>query len=302
MLFERTRHRRRLSLLALASSAGIASCGASTPRELIQARSEYRRATVGAAPKLAPEQLEVARKSLVSAEQAYASDPKADETADLAYVAERTAQIAEVTAGISLDDADRKYTEAELEDTRRRLEVARQESDALAQQQKRAERARELAREEELRLDRERDNQERIARERQAEMLRELLERVATVRDDSRGLTIVMSTGALFDDKGKLAKQGESRLDPVVDTIRQRPSTHVSIESYTDTRGDDAQNRRISQIRADAVREYFVRHGIPDERVEAKGLGPDNPVDDNATPAGRANNRRIEIVLESSNA
>ena len=57
----------------------------------------------------------------------------------------------------------------------------------------------------------------------------------------------------------------------------------------------------LSQHRAEAVRTYLVSHGIASDRVTAQGFGPANPVADNASPEGRADNRRVEIVVQPPN-
>jgi hypothetical protein len=76
------------------------------------------------------------------------------------------------------------------------------------------------------------------------------------------------------------------------------------VEGHTDDRGSDATNQQLSQKRADAVREYLESRGVPAERMRSVGRGESNPVASNDNPEGRANNRRVEIIVEraSSNA
>jgi outer membrane protein OmpA-like peptidoglycan-associated protein len=70
------------------------------------------------------------------------------------------------------------------------------------------------------------------------------------------------------------------------------------VRGHTDSFGERSYNLGLSQRRADAVVAYMERNGIASSRVEAVGVGPDEPVADNRTRAGRAQNRRIEIVVE----
>jgi outer membrane protein OmpA-like peptidoglycan-associated protein len=70
------------------------------------------------------------------------------------------------------------------------------------------------------------------------------------------------------------------------------------VEGYTDSQGSDTYNLDLSQRRADAVRDYLVHRGYDSSRVQAHGIGEGRPIADNATAEGRANNRRVEIVLE----
>ena len=69
------------------------------------------------------------------------------------------------------------------------------------------------------------------------------------------------------------------------------------LQGYTDSRGSSSRNLDLSQRRAEAVRSYLVSRGVPSDRIVAKGMGPDRPVADNTSAEGRAQNRRVEIVV-----
>jgi outer membrane protein OmpA-like peptidoglycan-associated protein len=71
----------------------------------------------------------------------------------------------------------------------------------------------------------------------------------------------------------------------------------VVVEGYTDSRGSSSRNLDLSQRRAEAVRSYLVSRGVPSEKIVAKGMGPDRPVAENTSAEGRAQNRRVEIVV-----
>jgi len=68
---------------------------------------------------------------------------------------------------------------------------------------------------------------------------------------------------------------------------------------YTDSIGGDAYNLRLSERRADAVKEYLVKHGVDGARIQTSGRGKADPVADNATEKGRFQNRRVEILILS---
>lgn len=70
---------------------------------------------------------------------------------------------------------------------------------------------------------------------------------------------------------------------------------HVQVEGHTDTTGDEAYNKQLSRERAEAVIKALVRRGVEPARLNAKGLGTSQPLASNATPAGRARNRRVEF-------
>ena len=86
-------------------------------------------------------------------------------------------------------------------------------------------------------------------------------------------------------------------LDEVVAVLHGRPSMRVRIEGHTDIRGTRAYNLRLSQARADSVMAYLLGKGIGSDRMEAKGYGPDQPIDNNKTAAGRERNRRVEFMI-----
>ena len=84
-------------------------------------------------------------------------------------------------------------------------------------------------------------------------------------------------------------------LNQVAASLRAYPEVRVEIAGYTDDQGALAANRRLSQARADAVRAYLIRQGVPGTQLVARGFGSANPLDSNATPTGRARNRRVEL-------
>lgn len=85
-------------------------------------------------------------------------------------------------------------------------------------------------------------------------------------------------------------------LQTIVQWLKQTPSLHLSIEGHTDNVGQAADNKRLSQARADAVRSALLAQGIAAGRLTAKGWGQEQPIADNRADAGRAQNRRVELV------
>jgi outer membrane protein OmpA-like peptidoglycan-associated protein len=95
----------------------------------------------------------------------------------------------------------------------------------------------------------------------------------------------------------------EARSFPLLDNVRAVMDAHkeiarVIIEGHTDSKGSAVKNKALSQKRAEAVREYLIVRGIDPGRLEAVGYGPERPVADNETEAGRAANRRVEFTIE----
>ncbi len=84
-------------------------------------------------------------------------------------------------------------------------------------------------------------------------------------------------------------------LDQVADALHGCPDRHVRIEAHTDSTGSEGYNQALSERRAASVRSYLVDHGVDADALESKGFGESDPVADNATEEGRAQNRRVEL-------
>ncbi len=97
-------------------------------------------------------------------------------------------------------------------------------------------------------------------------------------------------------NSAKLAGGSSRTLNGAVKVLQQYPEMRMEISGHTDDTGDPDHNRVLSQERADAVKNYLVGKGIAAERLEAKGYGPDKPLADNSTRAGKAKNRRVEFT------
>lgn len=98
-------------------------------------------------------------------------------------------------------------------------------------------------------------------------------------------------------ETGKAALTPESAviLDEVAGSLAANSEIRVEVQGHTDSRGSRALNRRLSLARANAVRQYLIEHGVPADRLSARGYGPDRPLASDTTDAGRAQNRRVEL-------
>jgi OOP family OmpA-OmpF porin len=112
---------------------------------------------------------------------------------------------------------------------------------------------------------------------------------------DAVGCAFQVRLQVLFDtNSAKLKPESYPDLDRVVEFLTQvNPTVSGVVEGHTDNTGSDAYNLKLSQQRADAVRQYLLGKGISGTRIEAKGFGESRPVGDNATADGRALNRRV---------
>ncbi len=107
----------------------------------------------------------------------------------------------------------------------------------------------------------------------------------------------IVLEGVTFETgKAEITPESEKVLMKAYNTLKAYPNMKVEIRGYTDNVGSARANKRLSQRRADAVRNWLIAKGINPERITAVGMGEANPIADNSTPEGRRLNRRIEFV------
>jgi len=108
--------------------------------------------------------------------------------------------------------------------------------------------------------------------------------------------SIDVSALAFEPNSASLTSQSRPALDSLAVLLLQYPEQRVRVAGHTDNTGRPAVNLRISRERADAVAKYLVSRGVTTSQVVARGFGATRPIADNSTEAGRARNRRIEII------
>ncbi len=271
----------RGAAIALAAALGAAGCGAAAaPRELVDARAAYKRAEAGPPAKYVPAELHEAKTSLDRAEASLRDDGDSDRTKDFAYVAQRKAEHAEALANEAANNQQRESAVGEAQQLR--VSNAQRTQTELTQTKE------SLGREKQARAD----------AERRAKEAMDNLARVAAIKEEPRGTVITLSGGVLFTSgKWELLPLAQEKLTQVAQALKEQEDATIVVEGHTDSLGPAAANQELSQNRARSVREYLVSRGLPSERVSAVGYGPDRPVADNKSPEGRANNRRVEIVV-----
>lgn len=87
-------------------------------------------------------------------------------------------------------------------------------------------------------------------------------------------------------------------LDNVANYAKNNPDARIRVEGHTDNVGSDASNMQLSQARADSTRNYLIQQGAKPSQVTATGFGETQPIADNNTAAGRAQNRRVDVITE----
>jgi outer membrane protein OmpA-like peptidoglycan-associated protein len=271
--------------------AGCATAG--PPAELVSARASYSQAEQGPAAKYKPDQLHEAKTALDQAEQAYQSDAHGEKTITAAYVADKRAQRAnadgttaellaykaQATGDITkVQAAGLQKSQAELLSTRAALateQVVAASADARA-------------------VD---------ADARAKDALNKLALASVPAKQEARGLVITIPGSVLFaSGKSTLLTSSEGKLNQVANALKDEDGHKITVQGFTDSRGSNSLNQRLSTDRADSVRQYLVAQGIPADSIDATGMGSSNPVADNASAEGRANNRRVEIVVTALEA
>jgi outer membrane protein OmpA-like peptidoglycan-associated protein len=115
-----------------------------------------------------------------------------------------------------------------------------------------------------------------------------------------------LSGDLLFDyDKTTLKPEAEQALKKVAVVLSQFPESRVTVEGFTDSKGTQSRNLELSRERAQAVKNWLVKNGIPEANIATKGYGEGYPVAANTNenggdnPLGRALNRRVSIIVEN---
>lgn len=267
----------------LVSSLAVTSCATAPapPQGAEQVRSKL--TSLQQDPDLADH----ARIEIREAETAVrvAEQPVKEENSELGehrvYMADRAVEIAEARATTQYAEAQRERLGEERDAARleaRTREVGRARSAADAAQSSQQDAAAASARQEE-------------------EYQRRIDELEAEVTD--RGVVLTLGDVLFATGSAELQAGTTSNLNRLVGFLNQYPDRRVQIEGHTDNVGSAELNQRLSQRRADSVRNYLTQQGIASQRLSATGIGMDRPIASNDTAAGRQQNRRVEIIIEN---
>ncbi len=281
----------------------LVACGTTLPpKELSDARAAYKRAAAGPAKELAPAELDTGKQALDKAEQVFEDEGDEPIAHDSAYVALRRIERAEAEADSRAADrdhakADKNFKEGQidaLDKTKAELERERQTKAEL--EREKASGKVEVAK---AKAELEAEKKARLDAEKKAAAAMASLQEVAKVKEEARGMVITLSGSVLFaTGKYALLPIAKQKLDEVAKALLDQGFKSITVEGHTDSKGSASKNETLSQQRAESVREYLVSKGIPSDKIKATGLGSSRPVADNDSADGRANNRRVEIVVE----
>jgi outer membrane protein OmpA-like peptidoglycan-associated protein len=212
--------------------------------------------------------------------------------------ARRQAEIDRLTAENAKIAAERDKAAAEA--AQRAAQTQVDQARALAEQSARDRAAAEAARAAaEAQAQEARANAAKAEREKAElrDQLRQQLNQILETRETARGLIVNLSD-VLFDTGSANLKQGaREKLAKVAGILLSHPGLKLEIEGHTDSVGSTEYNQRLSENRAVSVRTYVVEQGIASNSVGTTGFGETMPVASNDTPAGRQQNRRVELIV-----
>ncbi|WP_197427013.1 OmpA family protein [Noviluteimonas gilva] len=249
-------------------------------------------------------------------------EARKSDRAQATQIAQQRVQTAEIAAQTEatrreVDRLDRERSELLVEASRQEAERARQEAERLrfeAQiQMEEAQRLRATAESEaaaraqaeEIVLDVAGDQAAKLAaaKARDAELARKEAELSGAVGDlppskRSGGSEVFTLGGDAFaSGKAALSSSGSGSVRALAAYIAAAPTGRIRIEAHTDGQGEAAANKDLSQRRANAVRDALAAAGVPKSKMTATGMGESSPIGSDDTAAGRARNRRVEIIV-----
>jgi outer membrane protein OmpA-like peptidoglycan-associated protein len=257
----------------------------------------------------APMQLQEAGNAVQAAEKA-AKEEQTDEMLQLGYLAERKTQYAVTVADgkVAERDIDKLNVEkAEVIARKQTLEagIAKSEAEKASRQ---AEQARAAAAVEATRAAKAKQEAEQAQMAARAEAEKaarakaeadQLMKELANLKAQQTERGIVLTIGDVLFATGKadLSPDANRSVDTLADFLKKYPSRSVLIEGFTDSVGKDDYNLALSRKRADSVKAQLVGDGIEAGRITTVGYGKKYPVASNDTKAGKAQNRRVEVVI-----
>ena len=275
-------------ILSAALAALLLACASAPQRNesVEEARTEVQKLSQQPlAQQAASTDIEAARSSLQQADTALQQRKSPDEVNHLAYLALRHAQAGQ--ARVAAAAGRQEVAQAEQERNRVVLQTRERETQRARSEAETAKSQAETAK------------NEAQAVQSQLESARQQLQDLQA-KQTERGMVVTLGD-VLFDTGRATLKPGAERaLERLAQFLRTNPGTRIIVEGHTDSVGSEAYNEELSQRRAQAVTEALRARGVPAEQYQAKGLGKAYPVASNETPAGRQQNRRVEIVFSDA--
>lgn len=274
--------------------------------ELTEAHNAVELAEVAGAEQYAPDILQQARTDLTNADQMEAS--RDDRKLEITYSREAVERAEDARISSLRKQAAEHQRQTEEAKVQAQNQAAQSQLEAqqaaLAAQQAAAAKAQsdaERARAEAQAADARAQAQAAMQQANEArEKLRSQLNTVLATTDTARGLIVNMPDVLFATARYDLTPEARVKLAKVSGIVLAYPGLRMQVEGHTDSVGGDEYNQRLSEQRADTVRDFLVQQGVPMNNVAAIGYGKTEPVADNSTAGGRAQNRRVELVVSGN--
>ncbi|MFA6016155.1 MAG: OmpA family protein [Gallionellaceae bacterium] len=281
-----------ISLIALVILSACSTTAKNT--YLPEAHAKYNEASNNSViSALAPDEMKLASDALIKAEAAQKKGESIETVNHLAYLSYQQVRVAQETAFRKADEArlstavsvreqallDARTAEADV--AKQSLEVAQATAYQLAD--------------------------ELVAANAQAELDQQLIAKQETqlkelhAKKTNRGQVITLGDVLFNSSKSQLKSNGTRQVQKLADFLTNYPKNMVLIEGYTDSIGSAAKNQKLSEQRANSVRNALVSMGINSNRVITIGYGEAFPITSNDSAANRQANRRVEIIVSDSN-
>jgi outer membrane protein OmpA-like peptidoglycan-associated protein len=284
-----------------------------SPLELFEAENAVQIATAAGAEHYAADTMNAARTALQNAQGLDSKKSNRKQTITYAREAVQAAEDARIITIRKIKEEDEAAQLKARQDAEQAAERSKAEAEQQAAQRAQADaqraQAEASAAEAEARAERARQQQQAAEQsaqqaaqqtEQMRERLKQQLNQVLQTTETARGLIVNMSD-VLFDfNKYSLKPDAQVKLAKVSGILLAYPNLKLQVEGYTDNIGSDEYNQKLSEQRADAVRDFLASQGVAQDNISATGYGKSNPIADNSTNAGRAQNRRVQMVVSGA--
>jgi outer membrane protein OmpA-like peptidoglycan-associated protein len=282
--------------IALMGFSVIAGCAAPKNASLTEAHNSYNNAAINPqVTTLAALELKDADNTLRKADNALKNRESTESVNHLSYLAMQKISLAQEaakrkTAEIAVTNATENRNKIQLQARTAEADAANQNAANVQQTADQQALALAAASAQSSR------DQDIIAQ--QEMQLKEL-----NAKKTKRGLVVTLGDVLFNTNKAQLKPGGSRSVQKLADFLKKYPQQKVLIEGYTDSRGSDNLNQKLSERRAETVSDTLNRMGISKERIDTQGYGEKYPIAANDTAANRQMNRRVEIILsdESGN-
>lgn len=270
-----------------------------SPLELYEAMNAVEIADAAGAEKYASDSMATAKTALQNAQDANTHKKDRKEVITYAREAVQTSEDARIITIRKIKAEDEVATVKAREDAEQQAQQqAAQRAQAEAEAREAAARAAEARAAKEAAEQQAQQASQQTAQMR--ERLKQQLNQVLQTQETARGLIVNMSD-VLFDfNKYTLKSEAREKLAKVSGILQAYPGLKLQVEGYTDNIGTDDYNQKLSEQRADGVRDYLVSQGVQQDNISAEGYGKTHPIADNTTNSGRAQNRRVELVVSGN--